>query len=114
LQRILDGKEGELRQETLKSLIKYGDTMGAEDFVPITSAHTAFSAMDVVALAFPPRERELSQEDIFNFTKEIEKTKLKVKTTINPGIIDHNNWEKIGAIKEIIDSVRKTGKIAII
>jgi len=66
LQRILDGKEGKLRQEALKSLIKYGDAMGAEEFVPITSANSAFSAMDVVALAFPPRRRELTQEDIFN------------------------------------------------
>jgi len=112
LQEILNGKEGEIRQEVLKSLIKHGDAMGAEDFVPITSVHTAFFAMDVVALAFPPRRRELNQEDIFNFTKEMEKTKVKVKTTINLGIIDRNNWEKIGATKEIIDSVRKTGKIA--
>ena len=112
LQRILDGKEGIIKQEALRSLIKYGDAMGAEDFVPITSAHTSFLAIDVVALAFPPRKRELSQEDIFNFTKEMEKTKVKVKTTINPGIIDRNNWEKIGATKEISDSVRKTGIIA--
>ena len=38
LQKILDGKEGIIKQEALKSLIKYGYAMGAEDFVPITSA----------------------------------------------------------------------------
>lgn len=112
LQGILDGKEGELRQEALKSLIKYGDAMGAEEFVPIASAHTAFSAMDVVALAFPPRRRELNQEDILNFTRKMEKTKVKVKTTINPGIIDRDNWQEVGAIKEIFDNVKKTGNIA--
>jgi len=112
LQRILDGKEGIIKQEALKSLIKYGDAMGAEDFVPITSAHTAFSAMDVVALAFPPINRELTKEDISNFTQEMEKTKVMVKTTINPGIIDRDKWNDIGATEEIFKNVKKTQDIA--
>jgi len=31
LQRILDGEGGVIKQEALKSLIKYGDAMGAEE-----------------------------------------------------------------------------------
>jgi len=119
LQRILDGKEGIIKQEALKSLIRYGEAMGAEDFVPITSAHTAFSAIDVVALAFPPRGRKLSKEDIESFTKEISKTRVAVKTTVNPGILDRKKWQDMGANEEIyqsainaVDIARKLGMIA--
>ena len=112
LQRILDGKEGIIKQEALKSLIKYGEAMGAEDFVPIASAHTAFSAMDVVALAFPPKGRKLSQEDVKRFTDEIRKTRVAVKTTINPGILDRKRWREMGANEEILSSALEAVDIA--
>ena len=68
---ILDGKKGGILQEALRGLIKYGTAMGAEDFIPISSAHTAFSAMDVVALAFPPRGVQLTKQDVDKFSQEM-------------------------------------------
>ena len=40
--KILDGKEGEILQQAMIGLVKYGTAMGAEEFIPISSAHTFF------------------------------------------------------------------------
>lgn len=109
---ILDGKKGGILQEALRSLIKYGTAMGAEDFIPISSAHTAFSAMDVVALAFPPRGVQLTKQDIDKFSQEIANTQVRVKTTVNPAIIDRKKWQQMGADEATYNSVMRTVDIA--
>jgi len=110
-QKILDGKEGMILREAMGNLVKYGTAMGAEEFIPITSAHTAFSAMDVVALCFPPRGRELAREDIDKFTREMENVRVKVKTTVNPGIMDRKKWRQMGATEAIYKSVMQAVEV---
>jgi len=110
--KILDGKKGRILQEAMRGLVKYGDGMDAEEFIPISSAHTAFSAMNIVALAFPPRGRKLTGEDIGRFSDEIAVTRAKVKTTVNPGIIDRKKWRQMGADEATYNSVIRTVDIA--
>ncbi|MBA7663463.1 hypothetical protein ES703_71508 [subsurface metagenome] len=109
---ILDGKKGGILQEALRGLIKYGTAMGAEDFIPISSAHTAFSAMDVVALAFPPRGVQLTKQDVDKFSQEMANAQVRVKTTVNPAIIDRNKWQQMGADEATYNSVMRTVDIA--
>jgi len=110
--KILDGKEGGILQDAIISLIKYGNAMGAEEFIPISSAHTAFSTMDVVALAFPPRGKELTKEDINEFSEAISDCQVRVKTTTNPGIIDRERWQEMGANEVIHNSVMRAMEIS--
>ena len=35
--RILDGKEGEILQQAMISLVKYGTAMEADELIPVTS-----------------------------------------------------------------------------
>jgi len=111
-QRILNGKEGRILQEAMENLVKYGSAMGAEEFIPTSSAHTAFSAMDVVALCFSPRGRELTKEDVDGFSKEMTDVRVKVKTTLNAGIIDREKWRQMGADEVTYNSVMRTVDIA--
>jgi len=92
--------------------VKYGSAMGAEEFIPTSSAHTAFSAMDVVALCFSPRGRELTKEDVDGFSKEMTDVRVKVKTTLNAGIIDREKWRQMGADEVTYNSVMRTVDIA--
>jgi len=108
---ILDGKNGEILQEAMKDLIKYGIAMGAEEFIPISSVHTAFSAMDIVALAFPPRGVQLTKEDINRFSEEIAHTRVSVKTTVNPTIVDRKKWRRMGADESTYKSVMQAVQI---
>ena len=62
--KILDGKEGEILQQSMVDLVNYGTAMGAEEFIPITSVHTSFSSMNKVAHRFPPRRVQLTEKDI--------------------------------------------------
>jgi len=111
-QRILNGKEGRIMQEAIENLVKYGNAMGAEEFIPISSVHTAFSAMDVVALCFSPRGRELTKEDIDRFSKEISELRVKVRTTTSSGIIDRKKWRQMGADEVTYNSVMQAVEIA--
>lgn len=108
---ILDGRNGKILQEAMKDLIKYGTAMGAEEFTPVSSVHTAFSAMDVVALAFPPRGVQLTKEDISRLSQEIARTRVSVKTTANPTIVDRRKWRQMGADESTHESVMQTVQI---
>jgi len=110
-QGILDGKKGRILQSAMIDLIKYGTAMGAKEFIPVTSVHTAFSAISVVALAFPPRDVVLTKEDVDKFSEEMAATRVKVKTTINPGIIDRKKWRQMGAGQSAYKSVMQTVEI---
>ncbi len=65
--RILAGKEGEILQQAMIGLAKYGAAMGAREFIPITSAHTFFFSPRAVAEYFPPRGVQLSDGDVARF-----------------------------------------------
>jgi len=111
-QKILDGKKGRILQSAMMDLVKYGTAVGAEEFVPITSAHNAFQFMGRVARCFPPRGRLLTEKDIDKFSEEIAVARVKVKTTVNPAIMDLRKWRQMGADKSIYDSVMRTVEIA--
>jgi len=110
--RILDGREGRILQKAMSDLVKIGTAMGADDFIPITSAHTAFSAVEAVAYAFLPRGVPITKEGIARFSKEMADTRVKVKTTINPGWIDLEKWKQIGANETTRSLVAQTMEIA--
>lgn len=109
--RILDGKKGKILQKAMTDLVRCGTAMGAEEFMPITSAHTAFSAMDIVAVAFPPRGRELTKEDVDRLSGEMADVRVEVKTTVNPGIIDRKKWRQMGADEATYNLVMRTVEI---
>ncbi len=109
--KILDGKEGKILQEAMESLIKYGTAMGAREFIRISSAHTLFTLRSKVARCFLPRGVLLTKEDIDKFSKEIIGTQVRVKTTVNPGAIDREKWQQMGAEEATYNSVMQTVEI---
>lgn len=95
--RIMDGKEGEILQQAMIGLVKYGSAMGAKEFVPISSAHTFFSSPRSVAQYFPPRRVQLTDEDVAKFCEKLSRLQVRTKTTINPGCEDFEKWRQMGA-----------------
>ena len=63
-------REGRISQKAMSNLVKIGTAMGAKDFIPIISAHTAFSTMEAVAYAFLPRGVPITKEGVARFSKE--------------------------------------------
>ena len=59
-EKILDGQKGKILQSAMIDLVRYGTVMGAEEFIPISSAHTSFLPMAKTAMYFPPRRVQLT------------------------------------------------------
>jgi predicted aconitase len=117
--RILDGKEGVIRQEAMLGLVKYGTAMGAEEFVPISSAHTFFMSPRGVAQYFSPRRVRLNGTDVAAFCERLAQIQVKAKTTINPGPVDLEKWTLMGAreqtyreTKQVMEISRRCGIMA--
>ncbi|MCX5820021.1 MAG: aconitase X catalytic domain-containing protein [Deltaproteobacteria bacterium] len=110
--RILAGEKGKILQSAMVDLVKYGTAMGAEEFIPISSAHTSFLPMAKTAMCFPPRGVQLTKEDVDRFSEEMTGLRVNVKTTINPGVIDIEKWREIGADEGTYHAVMRAGEIA--
>ena len=110
--RILDGGRGKILQAALTDLFKYGKAMGADRFIPITSAHTSFMPMARMAACFPPRRVQLTREDVDRFTREMAGLRVPAKTSINPGVLDIEKWQRMGADQETYDAVIEADGIA--
>ncbi len=110
--KILDGKKGKILQFAMIDLVKYGIAMGAEEFIPISSAHTSFLSMDRAAMCFPPRGVPLTREDIDRFSEEMASLRVRVKTTINTGVLDIEKWREMGADEATYHSVMQAAQLA--
>jgi len=53
-EKILNGKEGEILQQAMAGLVKYGTAMGAEEFVPSPVPIHSFSHPDPWPSTFLP------------------------------------------------------------
>ena len=111
-EKILNGKEGEILQQAMVGLVKYGTAMGADEFVPITSAHTFFFTPKSVAQYFPPRRVQLTEEDITKFCEKLSHLQVRAKTTINQGLEDLEKWRQMGATEATHNSVKQVLKIS--
>jgi len=111
-QWILNGKKGRILQSAMRDLVKYGTAMGADEFIPIRSAHTSFNVISKVARCFPPRGRVLTREEVDKFSKELAATRVKVRTTTNGGIMDLKKWREMGTDKATYDLVMQTVELA--
>ena len=117
--RILDGKEGEILQQAMISLVKYGTAMGAEEFIPVSSAHTFFFSPRTIAQHFPPRRVQLTEEQVTEFYEKLADIQVRAKTTVNPGRADLEKWRQMGAnedtynsLKLVIEICRRIGILA--
>jgi len=110
--QILDGKRGKILQQAMIDLVNYGTAMGAEEFVPITSAHTSFWGISKVARCFPPRRRELTGDDIAGFKESISSIRVKPNTTVNPGLVDLEKWRGMGSTEATYTAAMEAVEVA--
>jgi predicted aconitase len=110
--RILDGNSGKILQQALLWLVKYGDAMGAEEFIPISSAHTLFKSLNFAAEIFSQQEGELTEKDVDDFGESLAHLQVKVRTTINSTYADLDKWRQMGADEETYISVRRGVEVA--
>ncbi len=115
-ERILAGAEGSILQQAMLCLVKYGTAMGAEEFIPITSAHTLFKSMKFVAQIFSPPGAQMTEKDIADFSEALARLRVKATTTTNATYADLDNWRQMGAdeatyrsVKEAVELARKCG-----
>jgi hypothetical protein len=82
---MLDGKQGEAVARALRMQIEVGEFFGAEDLVPISSAHmmAEIESMGDAGLAFV--------EDMANLGAQV-----RIPTTLNPRSVDQSAWQKLG------------------
>ena len=104
---ILDGKNGEILQQAMIGLIKYGTAMGAREFIPISSAHTFFMSPEAIAQYFPPRRVRLTEKNITEFCEKLCQLQVRAKTTINPGSADVEKWRQTGATEATYHSLKQ-------
>lgn len=110
--KILEGRSGKILQAAMTDLVKYGTAMGADRFIPISSAHTSFLPMAKMATCFPPRGVRLTGEDVERFTAEMARLRVRVKTSINPGVLDIEKWREMGADEVTYDAVMRANDVA--
>lgn len=83
-QRILDGECGEPQRIALGVLSKLGDAYGAQDMVPIASAHIVASSYQIAGEAGIEIYSQLVEQG----------ARVKVRTTSDPGSIDFARWRE--------------------
>lgn len=111
--RIFAGKEGGILQQAMISLVKYGTAIGAEEFIPISSAHTFFKSTRSVAEYFPPRRVQLTEKQIDRFCQQLIQIQVRAKTTLDPpALADLERWRQMGASEAICNSVRQVLEIS--
>jgi hypothetical protein len=111
-QEILKGKKGLILQQAIHGLVRYGEAMGAQELIPISSAHTFFMSPKDVAQYFPPRRVQLSERNVAEFCEKLCENQVKVKTTVNPGPADFEKWRQMGATKSIHDALREVVEVS--
>lgn len=111
-ERILDGKDGKILQRAMTILVKYGTAMGAEEFIPVTSAHTLFKSLKFVAEIFSPSRTELTDKEIAEFGKLLATTEVRARTTINPLFTDLDKWREMGVDVSTYKWVKEGVKVA--
>lgn len=93
---MLAGVEGEAVRLALEQQIKVGDFFGAEDFVPVASAHVH-------------SEMETSGEAGLAFLEKIAAlgAKVRVPTTSNPRSVDFAHWRQVGQEERHVELERR-------
>jgi len=109
---ILEGKEGEILQQAMIDLVKYGTAMGAEEFVPVSSAHTFFMSPESIAQYFPPRRVQLTERQVAEFCEKLCRLQVTAKTTVNPGPADLEKWRQMGATEATYRSLKQAAEIS--
>ncbi|MHB1415491.1 MAG: aconitase X, partial [Chloroflexota bacterium] len=82
---MLAGSEGEAARRALRMQIEVGEFFGAEDFVPVASAHmhAEMEAMGEPGLAFVEEMAALG-------------ARVRVPATCDPRSVDFSLWRKLG------------------
>lgn len=109
---ILNGRRGEILQQAMIGLVRYGTAMGADELIPISSAHTFFMSPKDLAQYFPPRRIQLTEKNVEDFYEKLCQLQMKAKTTINPGPADLEKWRQMGATESIHDDLTQVAKIS--
>ena len=87
-QDILAGKQGAALQKALTVLIRYGETFGAAELVPIRSAHLVASGAFILFIRYMRFLRDLAGEGC----------RVRVPTTLNPRPFDPGEGGLLGRI----------------
>jgi predicted aconitase len=82
---MLEGEEGPIVAMAMTYLMKYGEAMGAEKFVPVENVHTTFT--------IPMAGRA---EEVVETLKMFGQLRVKVPTTTHVGFIDFKKWREFG------------------
>ena len=88
-QRILDGEEGEGARKALELVIALGKIYGAEDLVPITSAHLSGVSYKTIGDGGITYLEHVSKE-----------SRVRVPSTLNPSGMDSVRWREMGVSEE--------------
>lgn len=84
-QRILDGESGEGLQKAMELVVALGKIYGAEDLVPISSAHLSGVSYKTIG------------DGGIVYLEHVSKgSKVSVPTTLNPSGMDSERWKEMG------------------
>ena len=108
----MEGEKGKILQVAMSYLVRYGAAMGAEELIPITSAHTIFKSLNSVAQIFSPPGTLLTGEEVAGFGKSLAMHRVKVRTTINITYADLDNPRRMGADEKTYTSVKQGVDVA--
>jgi predicted aconitase len=82
---MLEGEDGPIIGMAMSYLVKYGEAMGAEKFIPVENVHTIFTI---------PMKGQA--EEVVDTLKMFGQQKVKVPTTTHVGFIDFKKWREFG------------------
>jgi predicted aconitase len=90
--KILQGEQGEPRRIAMKILTRLGEAFGAERMIPVASAHLVACSYQIAGEA-----------GIEIYTRLVEQgARVSVPTTLDPGSIDFERWNKFKTPKEYV------------
>ena len=105
-EKILDGKEGEVKERLFRLLVRLGDIYGADKMIPVGSVQVA--GVSYKSIGDPGTE---FLEDMAS-----KNTKVQVLTYLNPAGMDLENWKALGFPEDfaknqlrIMDAFKKMG-----
>jgi len=105
-EKILDGKEGEVKERLFRLLVRLGDIYGADKMIPVGSVQVA--GVSYKSIGDPGTE---FLEDMAS-----KNAKVQVLTYLNPAGMDLENWKALGFPKDfaknqlrIMDAFKKMG-----
>ncbi|UCG68455.1 MAG: aconitase X catalytic domain-containing protein [Thermoplasmata archaeon] len=103
--RILEGEYGEVEQEALKLLVKYGEALNAGRLVDVQSVHTAMAVPGQFAKIVTGNYPLLNQILLCS-KKRIKIDKLKVYTTTHVCDIEPYHYKEFGVSEEVMQANR--------